>query len=142
MSFLRRRFGGRTQDSPPSSEPSRDPSPSSQQDTDPAQQKRLVSVRTLQQLKASKQSKRRNLWIFGLGGLFGIAVAAFFAGSNDMLDLSALDNLNMAAILEVLPEGLIRDAQQLQVGRNLVPYVLGIAQLMSCGASRNMRKTP
>ena len=77
-----------------------------------------------------------------MGGLFGIAVAAFFAGSNDMLDLSALDNLNMAAILEVLPEGLIRDAQQLQVGRNLVPYVLGIAQLMSCGASRNMRKTP
>ena len=110
MSFLRRRFGGDS-DSP---EPSRDSSPAPSE-TDPAKQKRLVSIKTLQQLNSSKQSKRRNLWIFGLGGIFGIAVAAFFAGSNDMIDLSALDNMNMASILEVLPAGLIKDAQQLQV---------------------------
>jgi phospholipid:diacylglycerol acyltransferase len=108
MSFLRRRLGG----DPPSSELSRGATP----EPDVLKDKRLVSEKSLQKLKSARGSKRRNLWIFGLGGIFGILVAAFFAGSNDMLDLSSLENMNMAAILEALPAGLVKDAQQLQVG--------------------------
>ncbi|KAF2198495.1 LACT-domain-containing protein [Delitschia confertaspora ATCC 74209] len=116
MSFLRRRFGGKTPtptSTPNSPEPSAEPSREATPD-DKANEITVVPKPKLQKLKASRQSKRRTLWIFGLGGLFGIAVAAFFAQSNDMIDLSSLENMNMASLLEVLPAGLVRDAQQLQ----------------------------
>ena len=42
-------------------------------------------------------------------------VAAFFAGNQDYLDLKALADLNLDSLLDVLPAGLIKDAQDLQV---------------------------
>ncbi|KAF2795455.1 LACT-domain-containing protein [Melanomma pulvis-pyrius CBS 109.77] len=106
MSFLRRRFGGGDS----SSEPSRDPSP----DADKPADLRIVKVQRLQSLKQKQQSKKRNFWIFALGGVFGLVVAAFFVGSNDMIDLSSLEGMNLNSIMDVLPAGFLRDAQQLQ----------------------------
>lgn len=65
-----------------------------------------------------KQSKRKNLWIFVLGSLFGIVLVGFFAQSNDFIDLSVLANLegmSLDNLMEVLPAAFVRDAQQLQV---------------------------
>lgn len=106
MSFLRRRLAGDS-----SSDESREPSPDQEKKDD----LHVVTAKELHTLK-SRGTKRRNLWIFGLGGIFGIAVAAFFAGSNDLIDLSSLADVNMESILDALPAGLVRDAQELQVG--------------------------
>lgn len=112
MSFLRRRFGGNDSSS---TEPSRDPTP------DPDRNLRVVTAEKLHTLKKKgTPSKRKNLWIFGLGGVFGLLVAAFFAGSNDMLDLSGLEGMNLDSILDALPSGFMKDAQQLQVGDPLM----------------------
>jgi len=107
MSFLRRRLAGDS-----SSNVSREPNPYQEKKDD----LRVVAAKKLHTLKKSRGTKRRNLWIFSLGGIFGIAVAAFFAGSNDLIDLSSLADVNMESILDALPAGLVRDAQELQVG--------------------------
>lgn len=137
MSFLRRRFGGET--------PSSDPSPDATPPPEPLADKRLVSTKTLEKLRSSG-SKRRNLWIFGLGGIFGIVVAAFFAGSNDMLDLSSLENMNMAAILEALPAGLVKDAQQITVRQSHSCASFGVFESYNranlCNISRNEKERP
>ena len=49
-----------------------------------------------------------------LGRIFGIAVAAFFVGNNDMLHITALSELYLDSLLEVLPIGLVNDAKELQ----------------------------
>lgn len=119
MSDLRRRiFGVGTPDSTPSS--SRDNSPAPARPGDKATDYKIVSA---QQLEKSKQKqhgrKRRNVWVFGLGGLFGILAAGFFAsptGSLDRLvDMAGWNDLNLDSILDVLPAGLINDVQKLQV---------------------------
>lgn len=115
MSSLRRRIFGtsNTASDPPSSEePSREGTPGSDE-LHVVPSKHLYDL--AQKAKSSKGTKRRNAWIFVLGGLFGIAVAAFFAGNQDMLDLRALADVNLDSILDVLPAGLIKDAQALQV---------------------------
>lgn len=61
-----------------------------------------------------KSSKRRNVWIFGLGGVFGILLAGFFASSNEFMDLAYLKDMNLDSIFDVLPAGLINDARDLQ----------------------------
>lgn len=107
MSSLRRRILGDS-----SSEPSREASPDPRSNT-------VVQLpaRQFEKLTKTKSSKRRNAWIFGLGGLFGIAVAAFFAGNQDMIDLASLTDVGLDSIMEVLPAGLVKDAQDLQVRR-------------------------
>ena len=80
MSDLRRRiFGVGTPDSTPSS--SRDNSPAPARPGDKVTDYKIVPAKQAE--KASKQKqrgrKRRNVWIFGLGGLFGILAAGFFA---------------------------------------------------------------
>ena len=110
MSFLRNRFGGGKDNS--SADVSRDPTP----DPDRPQVLRVVTEEKLNTLKKRpKPSKRRSFWTFGLGGVFGLVVAAFFAQSNDMIDLSGLENVNLESLLEVLPAGLVQDAKKLQV---------------------------
>lgn len=110
MSTLRRRIFGGT---PPSSDPSRDNSPSR------GEELHVVPAKKLKKLVKSEQSvkgsKRQKLWLFGLGGVFGVAIAAFFAGGNEMIDLKALSDMNLDSIFDVLPAGLIKDAQNLQV---------------------------
>jgi len=110
-SFLRRRFGGNDD----SSETSRDPTP----DPDKPAQLRVINAQKLDSLQQKKHSKRRNVWIFSLGGIFGLVLAAFFAGSNDMIDLSSLEGVNLNSLMDVLPAGFLKDAQQLQVRKPL-----------------------
>jgi phospholipid:diacylglycerol acyltransferase len=111
MSFLRRRA---PREETPDESPERGVTP----DPERPAHLRVVSaekLETLKKSKAPKQSKRKNFWIFGLGGLFGLIVAGFFANSNDLIDLSALDNMNLENLMDVLPAAFVRDAQQLQV---------------------------
>ncbi|KAJ4303237.1 phospholipid:diacylglycerol acyltransferase [Kalmusia sp. IMI 367209] len=108
MSFLRRRFGGTKDDSSP------DVSGPSTPDPDRPANLRVITAEKLQTLKKGKNGKKKNFWIFGLGGMFGVMAAAFFAGSNDMIDLSSLEGVNLDSILDALPAGFLRDAQQLQ----------------------------
>lgn len=71
-----------------------------------------------------KGGKRRNAWVFGLGGLFGIVVAVYFAGNAEVLDLSYLKDLNLDSILDVLPAGMIKEAHDFQVCGRLPSLVV------------------
>lgn len=114
MSFLRRRFGGGAgTDSP--DEISREPSPAP--DGKRPANLRVISAEQLHRLKKKKgtHGKGRNAWVFGLGGVFGLVMAAFFATSNDMIDLQSLQQVNLESIMEALPANFVNSAQQLQV---------------------------
>lgn len=122
MSFLRRRLGGKTGDDGVSDELSRTPSPVKAASVSEDGTSVTVAINKLndinEQLLKSKKSpgaKRRSAWVFILGGLFGVALALFFAGSNDVIDLAALKSMNLDSILDVLPAGLVKDAQELTV---------------------------
>jgi phospholipid:diacylglycerol acyltransferase len=114
MSFLRRRFGGANNNDSPIE--SREPSPAPGQ-TRPTNL-RVITAEQLHTLKKKGKSKRKNAWIFGLGGLFGLVVAGFFASSNEMIDLKSLENMNLDSILDALPASFVNSAQQLQVRRH------------------------
>ncbi|EEQ30630.1 Phospholipid:diacylglycerol acyltransferase [Microsporum canis CBS 113480] len=58
------------------------------------------------------RSKRRNGLIFGLGGIFGIFVALFFANQNEVISLDALLDLNIDSLIDVIPAGIVRDAKE------------------------------
>jgi phospholipid:diacylglycerol acyltransferase len=126
MSFLRRRFGGGGGDDSEISTPelSREPSPGPNGKR-PANL-RLITAEQLSTLKQSgKHKKRRNVWVFALGGIFGLLLAGFFASSNDMIDLKSLENVNLESIMEALPDNFVRSAQQLQVRGTSASYAKG-----------------
>jgi hypothetical protein len=62
-----------------------------------------------------RTGKRRNGLIFTLGGIFGVFLALFFANQNE-LSLEALMDLNLDALIDVIPAGVLRDAKQFSVG--------------------------
>jgi phospholipid:diacylglycerol acyltransferase len=119
MSFLRRRFGAAQNDDQVSSPDfSRDPTPDP--DNERPGNLRVITAEKLHTLKQgakTKHGKRTNFWIFVLGGLAGVMAAAFFAGSNDMIDLSSLEGVNLDSILDALPAGFLSEARELQVRR-------------------------
>ena len=106
MSLLRRRILGDS-----SSEPSRDPSPTKGEPVT------LVSSAQLEKLKTKRRSKRRTTVIFGLGGLFGIVLAAFFAQQHDVINLEGLVDFNLESLLDVIPAGIVNDAKDITVSR-------------------------
>lgn len=116
MSSLRRRIFGVSSTPSPSSSGVSTPAVVDQLGEDLAVVPSKQLHKLAEKAKRPKGTKRRNAWIFGLGGVFGVVVAAFFAGQQDMLDLKALAELNLDSILDVLPAGLVKDAQDLQVG--------------------------
>ena len=110
MSGLRRRIINAFRDTTPS------PSPSPVSGTPPpGEDVRLVSVAKLKTLTAKKGGKRRNGLIFGLGGLFGILLAVFFANQQDVIKLEGFMELNLDSLLDVIPAGIVRDARDLTV---------------------------
>ncbi|KMQ44737.1 Phospholipid:diacylglycerol acyltransferase [Trichophyton rubrum] len=70
-----------------------------------------------------RRSRRRNGLIFGLGGIFGIFVALFFANQNEVISLDALLDLNIDSLIDVIPAGIVRDAKEFsQSERETVSY--------------------
>lgn len=81
---------------------------------------RLAPVVRVLTHKERKHRKRRNTFIFFLGGLFGLVVAGFFAGKNDLLELpEMLEGITMDSLMDVLPAGFVKDARDLAVGAGL-----------------------
>jgi len=105
MSFLRRRILGGDS----SSEPSRDPSPSKGEPVT------LIPASQLEKLKTKTRSKPRTTLIFGLGGLFGIVLAAFFAQQHDVINLEGLVDFNLESLMDVIPAGIVNDAKDITV---------------------------
>ncbi|MCJ1428074.1 hypothetical protein MMC29_005982 [Sticta canariensis] len=111
MTSLRRRIFG---DSP--TNPSQDASP------DKAEKLTLVSTARLKSL-TKKRSKRRHGFVFGLGGLFGILVAAFFANRHDVINFEGLMELNLDSLIDAIPAGVVKDAKDITRGeREAVNY--------------------
>ncbi|ORY11790.1 Lecithin:cholesterol acyltransferase-domain-containing protein [Clohesyomyces aquaticus] len=106
MNFLRRRGRAAVDETSDSADTTPNP--------DETNELRVIHAKSLKPPKNGKNSKRRNFWIFGLGGVFGLLLAGFFAGSNDMIDLSGFEGMNLESIFDVLPAGLVKDAQQMQ----------------------------
>ncbi len=82
-----------------------------------AEEVRLAPVSKIKSGKDAdhkKYRKRRNGFIFGLGGVFGIVIAGLFAKRSD-LSFPELGDLSMDSILDVLPAAFVRDARDLAV---------------------------
>ncbi len=75
---------------------------------------RVIPVSKLKDL-TRKKSKRRNGLIFGLGGLFGLVLAGFFAKQNNVINFEGLMDLNLESLTDAIPAGIIRDAKELTV---------------------------
>lgn len=82
----------------------------------------------VKQLVIRPRSKRRNGLIFVLGGLFGIFVALFFANQHEVINLDSLMDLNLDSLLDVIPQGIVRDVREFSV-KLLPSWRLGSVQL-------------
>lgn len=78
-----------------------------------AEEVRLAPVSQIVSKNDKKTRKRRTGLIFGLGGLFGLVIAGIFAGKSDYVDFPEISGLD--SILDVLPAGLVKEAQALTV---------------------------
>ncbi|KAL9624986.1 MAG: hypothetical protein Q9160_000715 [Pyrenula sp. 1 TL-2023] len=117
MSELRRRIVNVFRETPSPLSTSRESTP------DPGEEVQLVPVSKLKNLSTRKSRKRRNGLIFGLGGVFGIILAAFFANQQDVIKLEGLMDLNLDSLLDVLPAGVVKDAKDItKAERDAVNY--------------------
>lgn len=75
----------------------------------------MIPVSKLKKLTREKRSKRRVGVIFGLGGLFGLILAGFFAQQKKVISFEGLIDLNLDSILDVIPANIVQDARDLTV---------------------------
>lgn len=138
MSELRRRMFGSlgAGDSSPGSSRDVSPCPPVPSPNDDGEDYRIVSAKKLEKLSSKvkrKGAKRRNAWMFALGGLVGVMVAGFFASDTaavqQLVEVAGLKDMNLDSILDVLPAGLIKEVQNLQVSQPalLVEQMLPLA---------------
>ena len=126
MSELRRRIfaGFSTPDTDSTPTSSREHSPAPEHKFKDGEEYKVVAKEKLEKLKTAKPrgTKRRIAWVFALGGLFGIFVAGFFASNNGSLDdiiaMAGIKDMNLDTLLDVLPSGLIKDVQDIQVSHS------------------------
>jgi phospholipid:diacylglycerol acyltransferase len=85
-------------------------------------------VKIIHHTQKQPTRKRKNTFIFLLGGLFGIVLAGFLAKSNDLIEFPEIGELSMDSIMDVLPAGLVKDMRDLIVRCYSPPYL----QLQSC----------
>lgn len=142
MSELRRRIFGRS-----NTPDSRETSPTSSRDASPAPphpgddaEYKVIPRRKLERLKSDVQilkknkkgSRRRTFWIFVLGGFFGIFAAGFFATSKGGLDtwveFAGMKDVSLDSLYDILPAGIIKDVQELQVSN--IEHPLALSALM------------
>lgn len=108
--MLRRRTG--KDDAPPSNDNT------SRSIRDKEEEKKLRAEfdgAKVKQLVIKPRSKRRNGFIFALGGLFGIFIALFFANQQEVINLDGLMDLNIDTLIDVIPQGIVRDAKEFSV---------------------------
>ena len=124
MSSLRHRLLG------VSRSPSRTPSPVKGEP---------VSVIPTAHLKklTQKKSKRRQSLVFGLGGLFGILIALFFAQKHDVINFEGLMDLNLESLIDVIPAGMVRDARDITVSQ-LLEVKLEVSMLTKADRDRDL----
>lgn len=67
------------------------------------------------QIILKPRSKRRNGFIFALGGLFGIFIALFFADQQEVISLDSLMDLNLDSLIDAIPQGIVKDAREFSV---------------------------
>jgi phospholipid:diacylglycerol acyltransferase len=81
-----------------------------------------------------KTRKRRNTFIFLLGGLCGIVAAGFFAKSNDLINFPGIGELSMDSLFDALPAGLVKDMRDFAVRYGILSLLVsGYAeQLADC----------
>lgn len=115
-STLRRRLGI---DSTPLSESPREVTPEKTEDVRLAPISKIIHGSK----PKHKTRKRRNTFIFFLGGLFGLLAAGFFAGQNDLIDFPELGDLSMENLIDVLPAGFLREARDLAVRFSFLPFI-------------------
>jgi phospholipid:diacylglycerol acyltransferase len=114
MNILRRRKAGSSSSSSGSGPPSHLRSP--QTPSNDHDDYRILPAQQLSDIvHKPKGSKRQKAWIFGLGGIFGLVIAALFANHNEMIDLAVLQDLNLESIMDVLPAGFLSEARDFQV---------------------------
>ncbi|CAG8948440.1 unnamed protein product [Penicillium salamii] len=77
----------------------------------------------VKQLVLKPRSKRRNGFIFLLGGIFGIFIALFFANQHEVISLDSIMDLNLESLMEAIPQGILRDVKEFsQQERDTVSY--------------------
>lgn len=69
----------------------------------------------VKQLVIKPRSKRRNGFIFMLGGLFGIFIALFFANQHEVISLDSLLDLNLESLMDAIPQGIVSDVKEFSV---------------------------
>ncbi|KAI9758274.1 MAG: hypothetical protein M4579_003133 [Chaenotheca gracillima] len=112
MSFLRRRIPGLTPSS--STSASRDTSPEKEKEKVHDVKSKGATTKHGQKSTSKKGRKRRHGLVFGLGGIFGIVVAAFFAERHDVINFEALSDMNLDSLFDVIPAGILKDAREIQ----------------------------
>lgn len=98
--------------------PARDDSPAKAEEVQLAPVSKIIhddSERPQKHKQQKAKTKRRNGFIFVLGGLFGILAAGFFAGRSDLIDFPEFGDLSMDSLMDVLPAGFVKDARDLAV---------------------------
>lgn len=83
----------------------------------------------VKQLVIRPRSKRRNGFIFVLGGLFGIFIALFFANQQEVISFESLMDLNLDSLIDAIPQGIISDAKQFMVWLLVLSYPSSCAVL-------------
>ncbi|PYH89440.1 phospholipid:diacylglycerol acyltransferase [Aspergillus ellipticus CBS 707.79] len=120
--MLRRRVA---KDDPPASADSRDAAqpPETEPEPEPVAPPRPKLNRKSESFVTKPRSKRRNGLIFALGGLFGVLFAVLFANQQDVISLENLMDLNLETLMDVMPQGLLKDAREFtQHERDTVSY--------------------
>jgi phospholipid:diacylglycerol acyltransferase len=74
-----------------------------------------VAVVPVALLPRPTRHRRRTGFIFALGGLFGVVLAAFFASRQDVISLDGLLDLNLESLIDVIPSRVLSDARELSV---------------------------
>ena len=115
MSSLRRRFLGDSS-TEISHEPSREVTPEKDESS---------ITKKAHKVKPRKRKRRYGI-IFGLGGIFGLLVAAFFASNKDALRFEGLLDLNLDSLLDVVPSSVVKDAREITVRTSVLSsYYIG-----------------
>lgn len=103
----------RNKDDSPPSDSSRDDSEKPQPND--GRRRSSFGDAKVKQLLIKPRSKRRNGLIFALGGLFGIFIALFFANQQEVISLDSLMDLGLDSLIDVIPQGIVRDAKEFSV---------------------------